>query len=160
MSSFGWTTYAVEHLLPKSDPNYANRECDYNNLVYACMDCNSWKGVDKGVIDPCVDYFGRHLRVKDDGAIEGLTDEGWILIDVLRLDRRTLTSFRKGLLEYQAACADHPGSRVAALLNYYMCYPDELPDLEACRVPNNTRPEGLKQTYFALRERGELPATY
>ena len=43
-----------------------------------------------------------------------------------------------------------------------MGFPDDLPDLRPARkrVPRNTKPEGAENCYFALRERGELPATY
>ena len=43
-----------------------------------------------------------------------------------------------------------------------MGYPDDLPDLSRRRrrPPNNTRPEGIEESSFAKRERGELPETY
>jgi hypothetical protein len=39
-------------------------------------------------------------------------------------------------------------------------YPDDLPDLRASHAPHNTRPEGIEESYFARRERRELPEQY
>ena len=42
-----------------------------------------------------------------------------------------------------------------------LAYPDDLPDLSALRPPGgNARPEGIAQSAFARRERGELSGTY
>ena len=44
----------------------------------------------------------------------------------------------------------------------YMGFPDDLPDLRPPKkqVPGNSRPEGAENCYFAMHERGALPATY
>lgn len=40
-------------------------------------------------------------------------------------------------------------------------FPDDLPDLARLRPPEgNRRPEGIQESCFAQRERGELPSTY
>jgi hypothetical protein len=40
-------------------------------------------------------------------------------------------------------------------------FPNDLPDLKSLRPPGgNTRPEGIEQSHFRRRERGELPAMY
>ena len=39
-------------------------------------------------------------------------------------------------------------------------FPDNLPDLRTKLAPMNSKPESVKECYFALRERGELPETY
>lgn len=41
-----------------------------------------------------------------------------------------------------------------------MGYPDDMPNLRRFRAPENTRPEGVVDSYFARRERGELPDVY
>jgi hypothetical protein len=46
------------------------------------------------------------------------------------------------------------------LYQEYMGFPKDLPDLRTKRAPRNTKPEGAANCYFALRERGKLPATY
>lgn len=39
-------------------------------------------------------------------------------------------------------------------------FPDNLPDLRKMKPPKNSRPEGIEESWFARRERGELPLTY
>ena len=46
------------------------------------------------------------------------------------------------------------------LFRELMGYPRDLPNLASCRVPENIRPEGIDDCYFARRERGELPPAY
>jgi hypothetical protein len=46
------------------------------------------------------------------------------------------------------------------LYREFMTFPDDLPDLQTKNAPKNTRPEGIETCYFALRQRGMLPATY
>jgi hypothetical protein len=42
-----------------------------------------------------------------------------------------------------------------------MGFPDDLPDLSRLRPPGgNSRPEGIEESYFAQRQRGESPAFY
>lgn len=36
-------------------------------------------------------------------------------------------------------------------------YPTDLPNLTTLQPPSNTRPEGIAESHFARRERGELP---
>jgi hypothetical protein len=47
-----------------------------------------------------------------------------------------------------------------ALLCELLGYPEDLPDLKSCRAPENTRREGINESFFARRERGELPEIY
>jgi hypothetical protein len=42
----------------------------------------------------------------------------------------------------------------------WMSYPTNLPDLSRLRPPINTKPEGLLNSYYAQRLRGELPEVY
>jgi len=47
------------------------------------------------------------------------------------------------------------------LYRRYFGYPSNLPDLAALKPPGgNSRPEGLEQSAFACRGRGELPDMY
>ncbi|MCY2988962.1 MAG: hypothetical protein NTY19_13985 [Planctomycetota bacterium] len=42
-----------------------------------------------------------------------------------------------------------------------MGFPEDLPDLSRLRPPEgNSRLDGVEQSYFAQRQRGELPETY
>ena len=47
------------------------------------------------------------------------------------------------------------------LCHVWLGFPDDLPNLESLRPPGgDTRPDGIEQSHFRRRERGELPATY
>lgn len=46
------------------------------------------------------------------------------------------------------------------LYRQLMGYPDDLPDLTKCDVPENSKPEGIDQSYLSRRLRGELPDVY
>jgi 5-methylcytosine-specific restriction endonuclease McrA len=62
-------SFSVDLFTPKSiDPA---REQDYENLVYACVRCNSFKSARIELLDPTRVAFASHFRVSDDGHIEG-----------------------------------------------------------------------------------------
>lgn len=47
------------------------------------------------------------------------------------------------------------------LYNQLLSFPDDLPDLARLRPPGgNSRPEGIRESSLAKRERGELPPNY
>jgi hypothetical protein len=95
--------FGVDHLIPRV--RAPERTCDYDNLVYACTACNSYKREQMLELAPCSDAFGDHIRVGDDGMAVGLTPHGSALIDRLMLNEservrfrfRTLRSFRLSL---------------------------------------------------------------
>src|SRR5258708_7931276 len=92
----GQDAFAVEHLKPKK--KYPNLICEYENLVYACLKCNSFKGELAGVPSPCAAIYANQIEVRSDGTIHGLTQVGKKMIRVLRLDRDDLTEFRRRYL--------------------------------------------------------------
>ena len=47
-----------------------------------------------------------------------------------------------------------------ALFERFMGFPPELPNLAERKPPRNRRPQGIFESYYAQRERGELPAVY
>jgi hypothetical protein len=147
-------TFHVDHFIPST----ANPDgkCEYSNLLYACATCNVAKQAIPGFPDPCQVTFRDCLQVMSNGVIHTLNPEGEKLAQVLRLNSdsnvrhrlrwmRTIEALRK---------AD------TVLYQEYMGFPKDLPDLRSKRVPHNTKPEGAVNCYFALSERGELPATY
>jgi hypothetical protein len=76
---------------------------------------------------------------------------------MLGLNRPRLREFRELWIRIvrTAALCDH------ALIGRLMGYPADLPDLSPLRPPGgNSRPDGVGQSHFARRERGELPAVY
>lgn len=155
----GHDAFSVEHLVPKCDA--PDRECDYENLVYACCRCNSAKSDVWPVLNPCEVAFADHLRVREDGQIKGLTTEGRKLIKVLRLDHPKLVKYRRELLNIVRVLPSKNDGDGSSRLRYWLGFPDDLPNLVSLRPPSgNSRPEGVKQSYHARRQRLELEGAY
>ena len=147
-------TFDIEHFVPASvDPDQA---CEYSNLLYACRTCNAAKSNVLAVPDPCAVAFGDCLRIKTDGEVEALNAAGLKLLAVLRMNSPTNIHHRsRWMRTLQALHESHP-----ELYAEHMAFPAELPDLRRKQVPSNTKPAGARNCYFALLERGDLPATY
>jgi hypothetical protein len=155
----GQAAFCVDHLVPQSQA--PQRTCDYENLVYACSRCNSYKGAESSLLDPCEETYGKHLSVRDDGMIEGLTPEGERLIALLRLDHPELTECRQLILDTLRLAAESSTPEAARVVHSLLAFPDDLPNLSLMRPPQgNTKPEGISSSYFGQRELGLLPATY
>lgn len=158
-SPLGADSFGLEHLNPRSRAPHL--EHVYENLVYACSRCNSHKQDRLLAIDPCEDGYGRHLHLEADGALTGITVAGEELIGHLLLNRPELLAYRQQLLRLCAEAERDPNGVVAEYLQSLLAYPADLPDLATLRPPGgNTRPDGVHDSCFARRERGELPATY
>jgi hypothetical protein len=149
-------TFNVEHFIPVDvDPD---GNCEYMNLLYACATCNNAKRNVLGVPDPCAVAFHECIRVRDNGEIEALNPHGEKLREALRLNSDGNVRHRSRWMRVMVALqATHP-----ELYQEYMGFPADLPDLRPPkrRAPRNTKPDGATNCYFALRERGELPAGY
>ena len=108
-----------------------------------------------GLPDPCQVAFNDCLRIMADGRIEALNADGEKLKQILRLDSE------KNVRDRYAGCGllrrSGQGPRTLPRIHGF---PEDLPDLRIKQVPDNTRPDGDVNCHFALRERGELPATY
>lgn len=147
-------TFHIDHFSPVAI-NQAGK-CDYANLLYVCATCNESKKAILGIPDPCTVAFHDCLRVRDDGRVEALNADGEKLNQALRLNSesnvRNRSRWMRNLERMRTA---NP-----ALYREYMGFPNDLPDLRRKRVPNNTKPEGAVNCYFALRERGLLAAMY
>ncbi len=154
----GQDAFAVEHLAPQvSRPDLT---CEYTNLVYACLKCNSFKGDRGPVPDPCATGFGALLRVDSDGTIHNLTEDGRVMVRLLRLDRQELTVWRRRFLELARQVAAVPTSDLARTVRELFGYPSDLPDLRTARPPRNDRPASADECHFARREQGLLAETY
>lgn len=147
-------TFHIDHSNPVTvDPQ---GECEYSNLVYACATCNEAKKAILKVPDPCLVAFHDCLRIMPDGHVEALNADGAKLEQALRLNSPSNLRYRsRWMRTIEALRAKEPG-----LYREFMGFPENLPDLRKKHVPRNTKPEGLENCYFALRERGELPVTY
>lgn len=146
--------FEIDHLIPVSkDPLLAN---DYDNLVYACANCNSLKGDAQG-FDPSKFSYGDSLMVSDDGIATALTPQGEKLILQLRLNHPDSVRFRRSMIKLLALAEKHDPQLFAEL----MAYPKELPDLRSLRPPDgNSRPAGIENSAFERRKREELEETY
>jgi HNH endonuclease len=150
------TSFNVEHSIPVSvDPQ---KTCEYDNLLYSCSTCNNAKLAMVGIPNPCELAFADCLRILENGEVEALNSCGVKLRDALRLNSRSNVEYRSKWMKTLAVLEVNEPE----LFRKYMGFPDDLPDLRPPkkRVPSNTRPEGVANCFFALRERGELPETY
>lgn len=148
------STLHIDHYKPQSiHPDLAY---DYDNLLYACATCNAKKS-DLAVPNPSECAFGDCVVVLPDGRIESRNETGELLIDLLRLDDAPLTQFRKRWLDTWRALISSGHLEAYA---EWMRYPDDLPDLGGKRPMRNCRPDGIYQSAFERKQRGELPETY
>lgn len=154
----GDRSFSVEHLWPTSLA--LEGLTDYDTLVYACCQCNAARGAALLPLDP-TEGIRQHLEVSADGTIRGLTPAGEDFIRVCRLDRSNLVAFRRLILDVLRLLSRKREREAGELRRRYLGYPANLPDLSVLKPPGgNSRPEGIEQSAFARRERGELPAVY
>ena len=86
----------------------------------------------------------------------GLTPEAIRTVELLWLNSPQTMQWRRIWIRIVQVAEQH----APELCHDLMRYPDDLPDLSQLEAPGNTNPEGIGQSCFARRERGELPATY
>lgn len=147
-------TFHLDHFVPVSiDPD---GKCEYTNLLYACATCNEAKRDILGLPDPCEVAFHQCLRITADGGVQALNQDGEKLKQVLLLDSESNVRYRFRMMRMLDALQKAD----SALYLEFMSFPEDLPDLRAKRVPENRKPDGAANCYFALRESGRLPATY
>ena len=95
--------------------------------------------------------------VHDDGAIEGLTVEAVRLIRMLDLDDEDHRRWRRNWIRIIELAEQYDPQLHVQLLSF----PNNLPDLARLRpAGGNSRPEGIEDSYFETRKRGELPQIY
>jgi hypothetical protein len=151
--------FSVEHFVPKA--RCPERECDYDNLLYACVRCNSFKQDVLVRPDPTQLAFAEHFVVGDDGRVEGRSPEAKDLIDLLHLNDSPALDQRQQILLLVRLKRQHPNNdEIHALFVGFFKYPDKLPDLESLKPPSNSRPDGRQASHFARKGRGELSEVY
>jgi hypothetical protein len=145
---------AFDHFLAQAkSPEHT---LDYENLLYCCQSCNALKG-DADIPDPGITLTTEHIRVKADGSIEGLSREARKIIRLLALDSDACNRWRRIWLRNIELAAEYSLEQYVQLMGF----PNDLPDLSRLRPPGgNSRLRGIEQSYFAQRQRGELPDTY
>lgn len=155
----GHKVFGVDHIIPQTaNPALVS---DYDNLVYSCNRCNSARGTQSGVLDPCKSAYSDHMRVRADGFVEGLTKPGKVHIEVLDLNEPDLVEFRVEWMEkVRLLLSPTCNPRWYRLESHRLRYPGKLPDLSSLKPPQNSRPEGVRQSHYARLLAGELPEMY
>ena len=152
-----WVTlprdFEVDHLVPVS--KRADLKLDYNNLGYACSECNGTKSAQRIPLPDAITY-GRCLHVDENGVIHPKDKYGVALIEALDLDAPEYRAMRRRILR-TIASAKH----IPEILAWCLGYPDDLPNLSQERKPKgNNRPDGIRDSHFERRKREKLPAYY
>ena len=99
----------IDHFQPRSQGGSDELE----NLVYACHACNEFKGDFWPAADqtrflhPRTDDLTIHLRALQDGTLEGLTPEGVLWIERLRLNRAPQLERRRRQSDYAGEAAEN-----------------------------------------------------
>jgi len=87
-----WSRHQMDHIISRKHGGVSSED----NLAYACLRCNAWKGSDIGSLEPSTNRFVRlfhprrdvwehHFRVVG-VLIEPLTPEGSVTARLLRLN--------------------------------------------------------------------------
>ena len=151
--------FSADHIQPRAiRPELAS---DYDNLLYACVTCNSARQDNQLPVEPSRESLNKHLQMTCDGSIEPLTDQGAQLIEICQLNRAALVGFRRRLQAAISTLVPMNSIEAEAILLDIVAFPDDLPNLAALRPPGgNRRPRGVRLCCHEQRERGELAAFY
>lgn len=145
--------FDLDHFVPQIRTSDANVK--YDNLLYACRTCNLRKGA--GLMpDPSLSMLQSALRIYPDGTILGMTDETEALIRALCLNSPIWKRCRRMWIRIVELAAEFDPELLVELLGF----PDDLPNLKNCRAPRNARSEGIEDSFYARRQRGELPEIF
>lgn len=144
----------VDHFVPVTQS--AELSLAYDNLLYACGRCNLAKA-SQAIVDPGQTLLKSTVTILPDGSLSPDDETAERLIEQLDLNRPEMTAFRL-LWSEIIAMANQCRPELYCQL---MGFPNDLPNLKKLKPPGgNSRPEGIEQSYFAKRERGELPKIY
>jgi HNH endonuclease len=148
------SVFEIDHIRPTS--RFPALAVIYDNLVYSCTACNSAKSGQE-VPDPTRVFIASKVTVERDGRLTPHDPEARRLILELDLNDPEFVLWRFRMIQIVELAARHE----PALYHSLLAYPDSLPNLSVLRPPGgNSRPEGVEQSHFRRRERGELAATY
>lgn len=151
-------SFSVEHLRPNSvaPPALTN----YDTLVYACCQCNAARRATPLPLDP-TGPMREHLELHIDGTVLGKSSAGEDFIRICRLNRPNLVAFRRLMLDVLTLLKQKQNRDAVELCRRFFGYPANLPNLAALRPPRgNSLPQGIEQSAYIRRGRGELPDTY
>jgi hypothetical protein len=141
------TSFHLDHFLPVSlRPDLTT---DYDNLVYACSSCNSYKR-NQLTPDPLRVLLRSSILCADTGELLPRTKDSARLIDQLNLNDVRSIEYRRLWIEIIRVAVIHD----MALYESLMRRPNDLPRLEFLRPPKgNTRPNGIQYSASVIRER-------
>jgi len=146
--------FDVEHF--NSQTKNPELGLNYENLLNSCHSCNLLKG-NRDIPDPRELLTAGNVRINPDGSIDGMTDGARKLILILGLDSPEFRRWRLVWIRNVELSAAYDIEQFSRLMGF----PADIPNLNALRPPDgNTRPEGITQSFFEKRRRGELLATY
>jgi hypothetical protein len=164
----GWRLFQLDHVIAQTTDEA--KKHIYENIVYSCGSCN-WTKRERPLPDPCSVAFHGFYRFEPDGSVTPLNSAGEKYVEILGLDaphlvrfrRRTFRTYRQleELIDLLGDDIDELDEaealeEVADLLGY----PDDIPDLRRKRHKQSSKPKSEECCYFALLERGEIPAIY
>lgn len=153
---WGWVTgeFDLDHFQPQA--RNPELQTEYDNLLYACSRCNMAKG-ERIVPDPTEALMRDQLRVLPDGSVEGFSANAKRVIWILDLNSPQARQWRLIWIRNVELAKEYEWDQYIRLMRF----PDDLPDLTRLRPPDgNSRPEGIEQSHYARRKRGDLPDTY
>ena len=146
--------FHIDHFAPVAlHPGWATR---YDNLFYSCASCNLGKR-DAVIPDPGQSLLRAAVSVQPDGTMTAGTPEALSVIEHLHLNGSHYVAFRRVWIRIVEILSTSRPDALPEILGF----PDDLPDLSKLRPPGgNAKPDGIEQSHFRRRERGELPDTY
>lgn len=145
--------FELDHFQPQSLA--PDLRVDYFNLVYACRRCNAVK-LDESVDDPLLWISSEFVVACPDGELASDRPEVKRLIQQLDLNSPKLKNWRVMWLRIVHLAK----VRDVNLHKQLAGFPEDLPNLGRLRPPSNSRPDGIEVSWFAKRQRGQLPETY
>lgn len=148
--------YQIDHFVPqKLRPDL---RADYDNLLYLCAACNSLKSATL-LPDPSITALSDCLCFNDDGSVESLAPnsaQGERLIEILELDQPELVEYRRRKI---GAIKSHLIYNQELYIQE-MGFPNNLPDLTQDSPPQNSRPDGIENSWFSQKSKGKPVLVY
>ncbi|MGZ0164148.1 MAG: HNH endonuclease [Planctomycetales bacterium] len=145
--------FDLDHFQPQA--NRPDLTTEYENLVYACHTCNLRKS-DHDTFDPETSLTKELVRVYPSGRVDGVNPHAKAIIAKLGLDSPKFRKWRLIWIRNVELAKQHDRDHYRRLLGF----PEDLPDLSILEPVSNSIPDGVNESYYAVRSRGELPEYY
>lgn len=142
-------SFDIDHLRPQSAD--ITLVCDYDNLLYLSHRTNLRKGK-LSLPDPGEIALGKCLKVETSGdrigEVTTLNKDGEAIVATLKLNNQEEVEDRRKWLDVLRAVAVADECRFRKLVGF----PADLTNLATKRNKPNTRPDGIRQSAFHLKE--------